>query len=58
MNPKKVDSLFDLALIYKNKLNKMDEALKYLSKCIEINPKYSAAYNTIGNIKLSLNQSI
>lgn len=51
-----MDSLFEIAVIYKNKLNKMDEALKYLAKAIEIDPKYSRAYNTIGNIKLALNQ--
>lgn len=49
-------SLFEIALIYKSKLNKMDEAMKYLTKIIEIDPKYPRAYNTIGNIKLELNQ--
>lgn len=51
-----MDSLFQIAVIYKNKLNKMDEAMKYLTKATEVNPKYSPAYNTIGNIKLNLNQ--
>jgi hypothetical protein len=46
--------MFNLALIYKNKIKDFDRALKLLNHLILINPTSSIIYNTIGNIKLEM----
>jgi hypothetical protein len=45
--------LFNIAVMYKNKIKDEDKALEYLAKCVDINPKDPLTFNTLGNIQLN-----
>lgn len=45
-----------MAIVYKNK-NELDSAIKWYLKATEINPRYSFAYNNLGNIYKDRNQN-
>tara|TARA_Y100001968_G_scaffold320514_1_gene353545 strand:+ start:301 stop:1008 length:708 start_codon:yes stop_codon:yes gene_type:complete len=49
INPKNVDTLYNLALIFQN-LNNQVEAINLYTKALKINSKLPAAYKNLGNI--------
>ena len=48
-NPKYESAAYNLAIMYKA-MDNIPKAIEFYEKAIEINPRYSYAYNNLGNI--------